>query len=266
MAAESESVEVTILGSGTSHGIPMIGCHCRVCTSEDPRDRRYRPSIYVRMGEQCIMVDTAPELRLQCIENNIRRLDAVLYTHHHADHVMGLDDLRRFNYLMNAPVRLYATEKTISSVEKMFGYAFDPNMHYPSSKPQLEWEVIDTEPFTVGDQTIVPIPLMHGPLPVRGFRFQNVAYCTDCNEISDEAAGLLEGLDVLILDALRLTPHPTHFNLEQAIEAARAINAKQTFFTHLTHEIDHQETGRGLPERMDFAYDGLRIVSNMRGI
>lgn len=252
-------VEVVVLGSGTSHGVPMIGCHCDVCTSNDPLDRRSRPSIHVRLGDQCLLVDTAPELRLQCIANRIDRVDAVLFTHHHADHVTGLDDLRRFNWLMKQPVACYAAERTLDRLQRMFSYAFVNDADSPHSRPELKLHPIDSRPFDIGGETIIPIPLKHGPMDVLGFRFGNFAYCTDCNFIPDESMALLQDLDVLVLDALRRTPHPAHFNLEQAVEKAREIAAGQTYFTHLTHQLPHEQTNRDLPDGMALAHDGLRF-------
>ncbi len=237
----------------------MIGCNCDVCNSDDSRDCRTRPSIFVELAGSRILVDTSPELRLQCVAHGVDRVDGVLFTHHHADHVAGLDDLRRFNYLMGGSVRLYATEKTRNSVERMFVYAFDPNMHYPSSKPNLEWQIIDDEPFFVSEASVIPIVLMHGPLPIRGYRFGDIAYCTDCNEIPPASMERLQGLDVLILDALRITPHPTHFNLEKAIEVAAEVGAKRTIFTHLAHEIKHDRIEADLPEGMKLAFDGMVV-------
>ncbi len=260
MSHSNSSVEVTILGSGTSHGVPMIGCDCAVCTSTDPRDKRTRPSIFVRIGEQCILVDTAPELRIQCLANGIKRLDAVLFTHHHADHVTGLDDLRRFNRLMKRPVRCYSTERTLAALRRMFLYAFDPAPDSPHSRPELEFHTIDTHPFRIGGETIVPIPLMHGPMPVFGFRFGAFAYCTDCNHIPEGSLALLQDLDVLILDALRPAPHPAHFTLAEAIGRGNRVGAGKTYFTHMTHQLAHEATGRELPEGMALAYDGLRIT------
>ena len=262
MSETAGSVEVIILGSGTSHGVPMIGCHCPVCTSPDPRDKRTRASVFVRMSGQRILVDTAPELRLQCVANGIDSIDAVLFTHHHADHVVGLDDLRRFNWLSRQHMSCYGTARTLDRIRRMFLYAFKPAPDSPHSRPSLELLPIDTHPLTIGDATITPVPLMHGPLPVLGFRFGNFAYCTDCSSVPDESMDRLEGLDVLVLDAVRRTPHSTHFNLEQAVEVAGRIKAKQTYFTHIAHELKHEETNRELPDGIELAYDGQRVVTS----
>ncbi len=253
------TTEVIVLGSGTSHGIPMIGCRCAVCTSPDPRDKRTRASIFVRRGETNILIDTSPELRLQCVANDVSRVDAVLFTHHHADHVVGLDDLRRFNWINKKPMPCFGSTRTLDALRTMFSYAFNPAPDSPHSRPQLELREITNEPFQVGDEHIVPIPLMHGPLPVLGFRIGDFAYCTDCSEIPDESWPILEGLDVLILDALRIDPHPTHFSIQQATEVAMRVGAKRTFFTHMAHQIKHADVDPALPDGMHLSHDGLRI-------
>jgi phosphoribosyl 1,2-cyclic phosphate phosphodiesterase len=259
MSRNGSPVEVVVLGTGTSHGVPMIGCGCAVCMSDDPRDKRTRPSIFVRMGDTRLLVDTSPELRLQCLTHGIDAVDAVLFTHHHADHVAGLDDLRRFNWLMKKPMPCYGTPRTLESLRRMFAYAFEHAPDSPHSRPELELHAIDHEPFTVGGETIVPIPLMHGPMPVLGFRFGRFAYCTDCSHIPDESLDLLRDLEVLVLDALRPAPHPTHLSVEQAVDMARRIGAGRTYFTHMAHQLKHAETNRGLPSGMELAYDGLRF-------
>ncbi len=250
-------MKVTVLGSGTSHGVPMIACDCAVCTSSDPRDRRTRPSVYLDFGARGILIDTSPELRLQCLACGVRRCDAVLYTHHHIDHIAGLDDLRRFNWLQeNATLPCFAREDTIARLRQMFAYVFEHDPEYPSYKPKLELVRIDG-PFEVFGVRVTPLPLLHGKMPVLGFRIGRFAYCTDVSEIPPSSWELLEGLDVLILDALRRRAHPTHFSLDQAVEAARRIGAKRTYFTHIAHELPHAATNATLPAGMELAYDGL---------
>lgn len=236
----------------------MIACDCAVCTSSDPRDRRTRPSILIQYDSTTLLVDTSPELRLQCLANNVRRVDAVLYTHHHIDHLAGLDDLRRFNWLQKGPIPCYGQAATLERLRTMFAYVFEHDPEYPSAKPQLELRTIDGA-ISIGGRTITPIPLLHGKLPVMGFRAGDFAYCTDVSEIPAESWPLLKELDVLILDALRKRPHPTHFNLDQAVDHARRIGARRTYFTHMAHELPHEETNRELPEGMALSHDGLVI-------
>lgn len=255
------SISVTILGSGTSHGVPMIACDCPVCRSPDPHDKRTRTSIHIRQGDTHLLVDTSPELRLQCLAHGIRRVDAVLFTHHHIDHVAGLDDLRRFNWIQNGPIPLYGQQATLDRLATMFEYVFSPDPSYPSAIPQLSSHVIDG-PFQIGDCAITPIPLLHGKLPVLGFRVGKFAYCTDVSEIPADSWPLLAELEVLVLDALRNRPHPTHFNLEQAVDHARRIGARQTYFTHIAHELGHAATNAVLPPGMALAYDGLVIETH----
>lgn len=250
------SLRLTILGSGTSHGIPMIACDCPVCRSSDPRDRRTRTSAVFSFDGLQVLVDTSPELRLQCLACDIRRIDAILLTHAHADHVVGLDDVRRFNHLQGQRLPVYGNAATLAQVRSMFAYAFTDDPHYPSAKPRLE-AVEVAGPFELGGRRVTPIPYWHGPTEVLGYRIGDVAYCPDCSGIPDPSRALLHGLDVLVLDALRRRPHPTHFNLEQAVAEARRIGARQTCFTHITHELGHAETNAALPPGMELAWDGL---------
>ncbi len=254
-------LKLTILGSGTSHGVPMIACDCGVCTSSDPRDRRSRTSALFSFEQRNLLIDTSPELRLQCLANNVRSVDAILFTHHHADHVVGLDDVRRFNWISRAVLDIYADAATLARLRAMFAYAFEDDPQYPSAKPDLRTRQIDG-PFELFGRQIIPIRYQHGPLPVLGFRIGRVAYCPDCSHMPDASRALLSGLDVLVLDALRRRPHPTHFNLEQAIEEAQRIGAKRTVFTHIAHELPHEQTNRELPEGMELAYDGLVLTSD----
>jgi phosphoribosyl 1,2-cyclic phosphate phosphodiesterase len=250
-------LKITILGSGTSHGVPMIGCLCRVCTSTDPRDKRTRPSIVVGIGERNILIDTSPELRLQLVANGILHIDSVLYTHGHADHVHGVDDLRRFNEQIHGPVPVYGDRDLLKDLERRFPYIF-AHQFVGGGIPSLELHEI-TGPFDLYGQHIVPVPVWHGRTPVLGFRFGRFAYVTDTSEIPEQSMALLGGLDVLILDALRIEPHPTHFNFAQALEVVSILRPKRTYFTHLTHTTLHAETEPTLPEGVFLAYDGLRL-------
>lgn len=255
------AVRITILGSGTSHGVPMIGCDCPVCTSEDPRDRRTRCSAVLAFEGFQLLVDTSPELRLQCVACGIRSIQAVWYTHAHADHVAGLDDLRRFNWLANGPLPVYGSEKTLASVGRMFPYAFAEQRDYPSAIPTLQARVLDG-PIELGGRQVAPIDYPHGQTVVTGLRVGAVAYVPDCNHLPGRALESLRDLDILVLDALRRRPHPTHFNLEQAIEVAERIGAQRTYFTHIAHELGHAQTDDELPGNMRLAYDGLVCESD----
>jgi phosphoribosyl 1,2-cyclic phosphate phosphodiesterase len=249
-------VRITFLGTGTSHGVPMIGCDCATCRSTDPRDKRLRPSIYVEAGNTKVLVDAGPDLRMQALTHGIRQVDAILFTHGHADHVMGIDDVRRFNALMKGPMPCYGDARTVADIQKTFHYIFDPQAPKGGGIPSLQLSQVEG-PLRIGDLDVRPIPLMHGDRPVLGFRFDRVAYLTDCNGLADEAWGRLEGLDVLVLDALRDHPHPTHFSLGEAIDVARRIGAGRTFFTHMCHHLQHEPTNARLPPGMALAHDGL---------
>ena len=250
-----------MLGTGTSVGVPMIGCGCDVCLGGHPRNQRTRCSIALGLPEGNLLVDTSPDLRAQLLREKIGLVHAVLYTHEHADHLFGLDDVRLFPFYLGHSVPMYCEPQVEKRIRQTFDYAFrkEPTTH-AGAVPQIELHSIGLEPFSLLGQSIVPVRLKHGPrFEVLGFRFGNVAYCTDVNEIPDATWPLLEGLDVLILDALRPRPHATHFSLDQAIEVARRLQPRRTLFTHVSHELDYETTNAQLPPGMELAYDGQRV-------
>lgn len=252
-------MEILFLGTGTSHGVPMIGCDCAVCRSDDPRDSRLRPSIYIT-GDQGtrVLIDTTPDLRQQCLRERITRVDAVVYTHAHADHTLGFDELRRFNHLTKRPVPVYGDEATLQAITRIFSYAFEKGAAASGGVPDASLTVI-AGPFVVGELAIQPLTVYHGSNPVLGFRIGRFAYLTDCNAVPDDTIQLLGNLDVLVLDALRHRSHPTHYSLSEATAVAQRIGARRTLFTHMCHDLGHAATCATLPEGLSLAYDGLRI-------
>jgi len=247
---------ITVLGSGTSMGVPTIGCHCPVCLSEDPRDKRTRPSLLVQYGGHSVVIDTAPDFRFQAIREGLRRLDAILFTHPHADHILGLDDVRAFN-IHQGRVPIYGNRKTIDAIRETFRYIFDGN--YPfGGVPQIATHVIEG-PVDLFGVKFLPVPVLHGFMEVLGFRFGSAAYLTDYGQIPESSFALLEGLDVIFLDALRHQPHPTHCTVEQAVAHAARIQARRAFLTHIAHDLAHEETNARLPGHLRLCYDGLRL-------
>ena len=249
-------MRITFLGTGTSHGVPMIGCDCSTCRSQDPRDTRLRPSIFIESEGASVLVDAGPDLRAQALRHDIRRVDAILFTHGHADHILGLDDVRRFNGLMQRDMPCYGDEQTLTDIRRTFHYVFDPATPKGGGLPALTLMAMAGE-VGIGDLRITPVPLWHGSRPILGFRASGFAYLTDCNRLDDAAWPLLADLDVLVLDALRIRPHPTHFSLDEAVEVAGKIGAARTFFTHMCHDLPHEPTNARLPHGMALAYDGL---------
>ncbi len=267
-AGSTPRLRVTVLGSGTSHGVPAIGCDCAVCRSTDPRDQRTRPSILVEIAAdrspafasatRSILVDTSTDLRTQALAQNVRRVDAILFTHTHADHVMGLDDVRRFNALQRAPIACYGDERTLGDLRRMFDYVFDPPKEVGGGLPKLSLFRIGGA-FTLGGVEVVPVPLLHGPRPVLGFRMGAFAYLTDCSAIPAASWPLLEGIDTLILDGLREEPHPTHFTVAEALEVVARLRPARTWLTHIAHDLPHAATCARLPAGVELAYDGLVV-------
>lgn len=251
--------QIVILGSGTSMGVPTLGCNCAVCTSADPRNTRSRPSIAIEWEGHRVLIDTGPDFRQQALREGIQHIDAIFYTHPHADHILGLDDLRPLSFRHRESMPLYADDRTIGILETVFGYTFSPGAKYPTRARVKLQRLNDHEEVEIGGVAFQRVPLLHGELPVAGYRFGSSAYLTDMNRIPDSSLPLLKNLDVLILDALRYEPHPTHANVEQALEWIERVGPRRAFFTHMSHELDHAVAESQLPEHVRLAYDSLRI-------
>ena len=261
MSRSTDTLRVTLLGTGTSTGVPVIGCTCRVCRSSDPRDKRTRCACYIEANGLGILIDTGPDFRQQALREGIRRLDAVLYTHHHFDHVAGIDDLRPFFFENDRAIPCYAPPNTARALYRMYAYIFADGT-YPGV-PRLRLHAVEG-PFEVtsrygdgGRVRVEPIEVLHGELPMYGYRIGRFAYLTDASRIPETSYERLRDLDVLVLDALRERPHPTHFSIDEAIRVARRIGARQTYFIHMTHDVLHAEVDARLPEGINLAYDGL---------
>jgi len=253
-------MKLTFLGNGTSTGVPSIACDCETCLSDDPRDKRLRTSILIEHAGKAILVDTSSDFRQQALRANISRLDAVLITHCHVDHVFGLDDIRPLNFRYGA-MPIFANEIAWIDLRRIFQYIFKPT-HFGGGLPQLiPHTVYNKAPFCIGDIEITPLEVIHGKLPVIAYRFNDFAYATDLNFISEETIAGLQGLDVLVLDCVRLKPHSTHLGLNEALAYAERINAKQTYLTHLNHDVLYSRDARLLPDGVQFAVDGLVIES-----
>jgi len=255
-------MKVTFLGTGTSQGVPLVACDCAVCQSPDPRNKRYRSSIYVETGSHKIVVDTTVDFRWQCLDFGVQRVDAILITHCHADHVMGLDDIRRFNSLQNGPIPLYASPADLERLRGIFPYAIREAPEYPGY-PCLHGHAV-SEPFQLGETKITPVTLPHGKTQVYGYVFQQngspkCAYLTDCHAVPPACIEQVRGVPVLILDALREKPHPTHLSMGEALEIVKQTQPKQAYFIHMCHEVDHERTNRALPPGVELAYDGLQV-------
>jgi phosphoribosyl 1,2-cyclic phosphate phosphodiesterase len=252
----------TFLGTGTSTGVPMVGCQCPVCRSTNVRNQRYRCAVLIGLPQGNLLIDTPPELRLQLLRENVPLIHAVLFTHYHADHLFGLDDVRPFPKQLGGPMPLYCTVEVERKIREAFAYAFHPVAEQLplGYVPKLVFKTITEAPFEVLGQRVVPIPLIHAHFDVFGFRLDDVAYCTDVNRIPPSSWPLLEGLRVLVLDALRPRPHPGHFGLEEALEVIDRVKPGRAYLTHMSHELEHEATNRMLPPGVELAYDGLRFA------
>jgi phosphoribosyl 1,2-cyclic phosphate phosphodiesterase len=254
-------MKAVLLGTGTSVGVPAIGCDCRVCTSTDPRNRRRRTSLYLQAEGSHVVVDTPPDFREQAISCRVPRVDAVLFTHSHADHIFGFDDIRRFNTIQDATIPAYADPSTLADLRRIFDYVEAP--HVPGVyRPLIDFREV-TAPFSVGDIRVTPLPVVHPPKPTLGYRFdaggRSVGYVPDCHDMPDGTLELLGGLDVMILEALRHRPHPTHLTVEQSLAWLKRIGAKRSFLVHICHELEHVELEQSLPGGISPAFDGMSM-------
>lgn len=254
--------ELTFLGTGTSVGVPVIGCTCEVCRSTDPRNKRTRASIHLRAAGMDLLVDSGPDLRLQALREGLTRMDAVIYTHSHLDHVVGFDELRAFCWHRDTPLPLHARPQCMDMLQTMFGWAFSPKNHYKGYiRPD---PVIIDGAFRYGELTITPLPVEHAMVETIGFLFElpgapRTAYMPDVKHVPDETRAMLAGVDILILDALRSGPHPTHLSIEEALEVIAAVGARRAWLTHISHDLDHAPWEARLPEHVRLSYDGLKI-------
>ncbi len=252
-------MRILFLGTGTSTGVPTLCCTCAVCKSDDPRNNRLRSSILVENQDYHLLIDTSTDLRQQCLRNQITHIDGVLYSHHHADHVHGIDELRCFNFFNKTVTPCYGNEMTLAAIKKNFSYIFNSTKPQGGGIPQIELVPVTSEPFTLGKINVTPIDILHGNLTILGYRLNDAAYITDCSGIPPASRQKLLGLDLLILNALGFEPHPTHFCLEQALEAIRDLQPKRAILTHINHKFDHEKVGAELPENVELAYDGMTV-------
>lgn len=251
-------MRLTFLGSGTSNGIPVIGCDCAVCRSDDPRDKRTRPSVVIERDGARVLVDTTPELRLQMIREEIASVDAIVFTHEHADHIYGLDDVRVFSMRQRRAMPVYGPPRVLDALRKAFGYIFAEGPMTGGGRPQLELVPIDG-PFEAAGIPFEPIPVWHGELPVMAYRIDDLAYVTDVSRIDPPQMERLRGLDVLVLDALRERPHPTHYSVAEAVAVVEELRPRRTYLTHICHDMGHAQMGGRLPPGVELAYDGLVV-------
>lgn len=255
------TLKLTVLGSGTSTGVPVLGCHCAVCKSEDSRNKRTRCSILLEWHDYKVLVDTATDLRFQALREGIEQVDGVLFTHAHADHVHGIDDLRTFTMGRDKSIPIFGSPGVMRRIQGLFNYIFyDPDS--PGYRPRLEVNEI-SGPFRLFGQKIIPIPLIHGHGESLGYRMGNLAYLVDCSAIPKSSWPLLKGLEVLVIDALRFRDHQSHFNVSEAIKVARCLDVPKTLLTHLTHDIDYPRHAAGLPPGVEFAYDGQTLTTEL---
>jgi phosphoribosyl 1,2-cyclic phosphate phosphodiesterase len=250
-------MRLTFLGTGTSTGVPTLGCHCPTCSSSDPHDQRTRSSVLLEFGGRAVVIDTTPDFRQQALREKLDHLDAVVFTHTHADHVFGLDDIRVYNLRQKHAIPIYADDRSMQDIRRIYDYVFRAN-YAAGGLPNFDARLIDG-PFELWGETMTPLPVFHGELPILGFRFGKGAYVTDFSNIPETTLGLLTNMEVLVLDALRHKPHPTHSTLENSVDLVKRLKPQRAFFTHIAHELGHEVTNASLPSNVCLAHDGLKV-------
>lgn len=253
-------MKITLLGTGTSTGVPMIGCQCRVCLSADPRDKRLRVSALLQTDTSTVLIDTSADFRQQMLTHGVRRIDGIFYTHFHYDHISGFDDLRAFQFLHRKSPKCYANAETVEYIKRMFAYAFGGAKQSGGGLPEVDLEIIDENTISIGDIEMTPIHIEHGVLNILGYRAGKFAYLTDCNVVPESSLEQLRGLEVLVLDGLRYSKHPTHLTIDEAVETAKRISARMTYLTHMNHDVMHAEAEARLPENVRLGYDNLTFT------
>lgn len=254
-------LKITFLGTGTSQGVPVIACGCAVCKSEDPRDKRLRTSILIEDGESTVVIDSGPDFRQQLLRADVKSIDGLVFTHEHKDHIAGMDDIRAFNYVLNKAIDIYATERVQDALKREFHYAFAEHK-YPGV-PELTLHTISEAPFRINKIHFTPLPVLHYQLPVLGFRIKNFSYITDAKTIPDATYKLMEGTEVMVINALRRESHISHFTLDEALTVIRKVKPQKAYLIHLSHQIGkHEELNRELPEGVECAFDELQLIFN----
>lgn len=253
-------MRIKVLGSGTSQGVPVIGCNCGTCKSENAKDKRLRASVFIETGDTKFLIDTSIDFRQQMLENNITDIDAVLFTHHHADHIFGMDDLRQINQRLDKYIDVFGSKDTLDEISVTFRYIFDEELIMHKCVPLINLNIIENKKFHYKGTDIIPIEVFHGRIKIFGYRIGNFAYITDCSKIPEKEYYKFKNLDLLIINALRRRPHPTHFNLEQAVDMAKLFRPGQTYLTHITHDMKHDEINSSLPYNIQLAHDGLETL------